>query len=320
MPVYNAEATLAASLQSVIEQSFRDIEMIFVDDCSSDGTAGLLADFAAKSGIPCSILRQEKNMGVASARKRGIEAASGEYIGFLDADDRLETEALKKAAAALEVSDEPVDILGWDWTLGFTKNGRLMRQAGFGTPLQAVMNLMGGTMRWNLWLFLIRREMLVSNGISFIDGADMGEDMQFMIRSFLAAARVKQIHESLYRYNAVSESSISRQFSQQRRSQIESNVKEVEKAVKTSEHSDVLCPEMDSLKLFLKRPLLIGNEKKNYELWYGWFPESNGAAMKNKALPLRIRLLQGMAARKMWTGVRMHYRLIYQFVYGILYH
>ena len=320
MPVYNAEKVLPASLESIRAQRFRDFELIFVEDGSTDGTVAMLEDFAARADFPCHIVSQPKNQGVAAARNRGLDAACGEYLAFVDADDRIEPEALEEAVRALDAADGPVDIVGWDWTLGFEQNGRYMRQADYDSPLQALKNLMGGTMRWNLWLFLVRRKLLTENVIRFIDGANMGEDMMLMLKAFSRASRVVQIHKPLYRYNAVSETSLSRQFSPERRREISENLAEAERYLGESPLAGELAPYFHYLKLYLKLPLLISAERTNYETWYGWFPEANPHAMDNKALPLRTRLLQGMAARRLWAGVKLYYLLIYKFVYGIIYH
>ncbi|MBQ9195404.1 MAG: glycosyltransferase family 2 protein, partial [Bacteroidales bacterium] len=183
IPVYNAEGSLKASLDSLLAQSFRDVEVVFVDDCSTDNSPAMMRRFLEVSGLPGRILRQEKNGGVAAARNRGLQEAQGEYLLFLDADDKLAPDALAVAADACHGAD----IVGWEWTLGFEKNGRYMRQADYDTPLQALKNLMGGTMRWNLWLFSLRRDFVQSAGLSFTDGANMGEDMQFMIRAYCLA-------------------------------------------------------------------------------------------------------------------------------------
>lgn len=320
MPVYNAARTLPESLESIRRQVFRDFELIFVEDGSTDGSVELLEAFAASADFPCHIVSQPQNLGVATARNRGLAAACGDYIAFVDADDRIEPKALKTAIQALDASDKPIDIVGWDWTLGFEKNGRYMRQADYDTPLQALKNLAGGTMRWNLWLFLVRRELLTDNDIHFIDGANMGEDMMLMLKAFSCAKRVIQLHESLYRYNAASPTSLSRQFSPERRAEISDNLAEAEYFLLTSSYAGEITEYIDHLKLFLKIPLLISPDRENYEIWYSWFPEANGAAMKNKALPFRTRLLQGMASRRCWAGVKMYYLLIYRFVYGIIYH
>ena len=315
MPVYNADATLPRALQSIASQSCRDLEVVFVDDCCTDSSPALMEAFQKSSGLGVTIVRQPENRGVAAARNRGLEAAQGDYIGFVDADDTLEPQALETASNRLVGHD----ILGWDWILGFEKKGRTMRQADYDNPLQAVKNLMGGTMRWNLWLFLIRRDFLQFHNIRFIDGANMGEDMQFMIKSFCKAERVVQLHEPLYRYNAVSKTSLSRQFSDRRRAEIETNLAAVETAIRDSAYAEILEPAILQLKLYLKRPLLISDDRRNYELWYNWWPEANGVATTNKALPAHTRFLQGMAAHRCWMGVKLYYRLIHQFVYGILY-
>lgn len=319
MPVYNAAGTLAESLDSIRRQSFRDFELVFVEDGSTDGCVDLIETFAASADFPCHIVSQPQNLGVAAARNRGLAAACGDYIAFVDADDRIESQALEVAVQAIETADGPVDIVGWDWTLGFEKNGRTMRQADYDTPLQALKNLTGGTMRWNLWLFLVRREMLADNDIHFIDGANMGEDMMLMLKAFTCAKRVIQLHESLYRYNAASPTSLSRQFSPERRAEISANLAEAERFLLTGPYAGEMEEYINHLKLFLKLPLLISNDKENYETWYAWFPEANAFAMKNKALPFRTRLLQGLAARRCWTGVKLYYLLIYKFVYGIIY-
>lgn len=318
MPVYNAEATLSVALQSILAQTTRDFEVVFIDDGSTDHTAAILNDFVPYTDFPCRIVRQE-NRGVAAARNRGLREVRGEYIAFIDADDTLEPHALEIAKALLDRHLGTVDIVGWDWTLDFEKKGRYMRQADYGTPLQAIKNLMSGTMRWNLWMFLVRREMVVRHNICFLDGVNMGEDMQFMLKAFCAADSVVQIHEALYRYNALSESSLSRQFSDVRRAEITANLEEAVSAIYKSVYAEALEPYVNDLKLFLKRPLLISGDRRNYELWYQWFPEANACATANKALPWRTRWLQGMAARRCWVGVKFYYLLVNQVVYGVIY-
>ena len=318
-PVYNAETTLPATLESIRAQRFRDFEVIFAEDAGTDGSAFLLEAFCLESGLPCKLLRAEKNSGAAAARNRALEVAEGEYLAFADADDLLDPGMLEKAAETVETTEQTVDIVGWDWTLGLNQDGRYMRQANYTTPTEALRNLTGGTMRWNLWMFLVRRELIEQNGIRFIPGADIGEDMQFMLRTFLNAKHVVQLHESLYRYNAVNSASISKQFSPEKRAQVETNFREVERCFAGSdfcrEHPDALA----DLKLFLKRPLLISADKRDYETWYAWFPEVNGRARERAALPVHTHLLQSLAARRCWLGVKLYYVLIHKFVYGILY-
>ena len=319
IPVYNAEKTLPATLESIRAQRFRDFEVIFAEDAGTDGSAALLETFCAESGLPCKLLRSERNGGAAAARNRALEVAEGDYLAFADADDLLDPNLLHLAASAANATGKLVDIVGWDWIRGLSQDGRYMRQADYTTPSDAFRNLTGGTMRWNLWVFLVRRRLIEQNGIRFIPGADLGEDMQFMLRAFMSAKCVVQLHEALYRWNASNTASISRSFAPEKRAQVETNLAEVERCFAGSDIAREYPQAMTDLKLFLKRPLLISADKQDYEAWYSWFPEANERAGQRGNLPAHTYLLQLMASKRCWTGVRLYYYLIHKFVYGLIY-
>lgn len=112
IPVYNVEAYIERCAVSLFEQTYRQIEFVFVDDCTSDrsmeilrATIGRYPDRAADVRI----VRHENNLGLAAARKTGVEAASGEYIMFVDSDDWLEKETVEKSLhVAMESGAEMV--------------------------------------------------------------------------------------------------------------------------------------------------------------------------------------------------------------------
>lgn len=86
MPAYNAERHIEEAIQSVLGQSCPDWELIVIDDCSEDGTARLVEELAkGRDNIRC--IRNERNAGAAESRNRGVAAASGEWVAFLDSDD-----------------------------------------------------------------------------------------------------------------------------------------------------------------------------------------------------------------------------------------
>ena len=85
VPAYNAAATLSDTLLSLTSQTYRDIEIVVVDDGSTDSTASVARSFAARDNR-IRLVRQA-NRGLAGARNSGVAAASGEVVGFCDADD-----------------------------------------------------------------------------------------------------------------------------------------------------------------------------------------------------------------------------------------
>lgn len=96
VPTYNAAAYIGMAIDSVLAQSFKDVEVIVVDDGSVDDTAAVMSRY----GPPIRYLRQE-NSGVAAARNRGIKESSGRYVAFLDADDTWLPDKLQRQVAAL---------------------------------------------------------------------------------------------------------------------------------------------------------------------------------------------------------------------------
>lgn len=312
MPVYNAAGTLQRSLDSIEEQGFRDFEVVAVDDCSTDGSPEILAEYAQGRDY-VKVVRHGVNSGAAAARNTALDNALGKYLVWLDADDSMAPEELQ----TIYENGDDAEIIGWDWTLEMSVNGRYMRQADYVTPLEALKKLMGGVMRWNLWLWSVKRELWGS--LRFEPEANMGEDMMALLSLMGRASTVSQIHKALYNYNGVNSSSISKQFGEKNRSQIERNLRRLEENLKGTLSPDCLGDSLSYLKLYLKLPLLQSTNSEDYRIWYNWMAESNPYAVKNPLLPPHTKAQQWMAAHKFHFGLKLYYILIYRFIYGIVY-
>jgi glycosyltransferase involved in cell wall biosynthesis len=97
IPVWNAERTIAEAIDSVLAQTFRNFELIVVDDGSTDRTAGIIDSYRDR----VKVLRSA-NSGPATARNAGVAVAAGEYLAFLDADDRWMSDMLARTTAILD--------------------------------------------------------------------------------------------------------------------------------------------------------------------------------------------------------------------------
>lgn len=110
VPAYNAAATLARALDSVLAQTHPAHEIVVVDDGSADATGEVVARYASRGGeTPVRYLRQA-NAGPSAARNRGVEAATGEWIAFLDADDWYYPQRLARHAQMIQ-ADPALDFL-----------------------------------------------------------------------------------------------------------------------------------------------------------------------------------------------------------------
>ena len=108
VPVYNDELYIEECLLSVINQKYENLEIICVNDCSTDESVTVIEKIATTDSR-IKMLSLEKNMGAYVARKYGVNASTGDYIMFLDADDTIDDELVNELQEQLSIKD--VDIL-----------------------------------------------------------------------------------------------------------------------------------------------------------------------------------------------------------------
>lgn len=316
VPMYNVAHILDKAVETLFAQTLKGVEYIFIDDCSNDNTLQLLnTRLPVKEGIVVKVLHHECNRGVAAARNTGLDSASGEYVYYVDADDYIEPYTLEQFYN--NAVESGADIVGCEWFLTFEKNERHMKQADITTGNELFVKMAHGVMRWNLWLFLVKRSLYETKGFRFIEGMNMGEDMMVMMKLALCTHKVKIIHEPLYHYIQTNSGSLTKNFNAYRY-QVTSNVNAVEEYLKLQGRHD-LNDALMQLKLTLKLPLLISDKVEDYETWYHWFSEANGSVKGNKDLPWRTRLIQVAASKRQYWILKLYYWLVIRVVYGIIY-
>jgi glycosyltransferase involved in cell wall biosynthesis len=321
IPVYQAEATLPGLLQSVCSQSYRYLELIFINDCSTDHSVQILREFGSKLSdaeeTSLMIISHDQNLGVAAARNTGLDHASGEYIYFIDADDALEPDTIELLIHSALSND--ADLVGCNWYLTFNQNERKMQQPTFSTPREAIKKMLNGSMRWNLWLFMAKRSLYKKHQIRFIPGMNMGEDLLVTMQLFIHAANVSYVDKALYHYGQSNKQSLTKLHTEAHIQQLSANVDAMERCLRNSNFAKNLDDDLDFLKLNIKLPLLISDQKEQHQRWLSWYPEANAQVMKNTALPLRTRLIQWLAFKEQFWAIKLYYRMVIKMVYGQFY-
>lgn len=169
IPVYNAEKYLGECIDSVLSQSFRDFELILVDDGSKDSSGEICDEYAKKDGRIRVI--HQPNGGVTAARKGGVEVASAEWIMFVDADDKVTTDGLQRLVEVQE-SDSELDIIEgsyqWFYPDGTTKLRKNIAQEKGVTYFNAQkfslsLYIYNGPAR-GPWAKIIRKSILLQSG------------------------------------------------------------------------------------------------------------------------------------------------------------
>ena len=114
MPVYNAERFLRQAIDSVLNQTYQNIELIAVDDCSKDNSLQILTEYQKNDSRVC-VIKQERNLGVAHARNRGIQLAKGEFIALLDSDDVWEETKIDRQVSLLKKENADIAYCSLDF-------------------------------------------------------------------------------------------------------------------------------------------------------------------------------------------------------------
>ncbi len=179
IPCFNAERFLERCLTSIFRQTHRDIEVIAVDDGSTDGTLALLRAASERSPFPFTLITQP-NAGACAARNAGLDRSSGAYIQFMDADDALEPTKIEAHVALAQQEGLPEIIVGSVRTFradGSLKEVDVQRPGARDPWLDLMRHKLGGT-PGNLWL---RSSLLTVHGWDATMRSSQEYDLMFRL-------------------------------------------------------------------------------------------------------------------------------------------
>ena len=204
IPVYLAESYLSVCLDSVLEQDFSDIEVICINDGSTDGSREILGDYARRDERVKII--DQANAGPSAARNAGIQAARGDYLMFLDSDDYLEPVACSTLNTAFELNDADVITFGAKLYPPNSGNDWLERQlvpqnriySGFEPQL-----LFGEKSHPYACRSVFRRSFFVRCGLSFDESLHLGEDELLYFLAYPQSGKTVLLSDKLYNYRAL---------------------------------------------------------------------------------------------------------------------
>ena len=203
IPVYNVEKYLRECVDSVLNQTYTNYEIILVDDGSTD-SSGAICDEYAEEYDNVTVIHKE-NSGPSETRNAGISVAKGEYIYFLDSDDYIVPHTFEKLVETSEKQNS--DIVFFDAVSfvdnkpdvhikqGYKREYRYESDTGLSVFSKLNANK---EFKCAVYLMLIRKRLITDNEISFCEDAYMSEDLLFTFQLYCLAERVSQCSESLY--------------------------------------------------------------------------------------------------------------------------
>lgn len=204
VPVYNVEKYLPRCIDSILQQSYRDLELILVDDGSPDD-CGRICDVYAEKDARITVIHQ-KNSGVSAARNAGLDRAKGMFVGFVDPDDYIAPDMYQEMIGVMKSTDAELAICGYNYV---DEDGKIDERRRY--PLAVSESLtqeelmkrfsdMPPSIRLGVWNKLFKKNLL--HDLKFMEGLHSSEDVLFLTEYACMINKAIVVHKPLY-FNTV---------------------------------------------------------------------------------------------------------------------
>lgn len=208
VPLYNAEKYIEETMESILNQTYKNIEIVIVDDGSKDRSSSIVKNLKKKYPEQIKYILQE-NQGVSVARNTGIENASGEYISFLDSDDLWHPTKIEKQITSMQKNNMNACYCGY---MNFYEET--------GERVENTTNFVKGNMtkaflthqvfaQTSTWIF--KKSIVMDHNIRFTPGCSWGEDLEFLFK-LMSVTNVCYVDEYLTYYRILSGGNLSSNY------------------------------------------------------------------------------------------------------------
>lgn len=209
IPIYNTEDYLVDCFDSIINQSYRNFEVILVNDGSTDNSYKICQSYVTKDSR--FRLFSKSNGGVSSARNLGLTKAKGKWISFIDSDDSIKSGTLELVSKFKHIN---IDIIQF----GFIKHNKNRRKefAPIKNMIYEGVELFyknNDFRTYPLWVFFIKREIIANNKLFFTENLKYAEDLEFTSKCLLLSNNIATVSSSYYNYNVRENSAMQKIFS-----------------------------------------------------------------------------------------------------------
>lgn len=210
VPVYNVEAFIERCARSIFEQTYLNLEYVFIDDGCTDSSIDILNkvidDYPCYKGR-CIIIHHSQNKGLAAARNTAIASCHGEYVFHVDSDDWIEPDAVEALVKRQQETD--ADIV---YTIGYYKHDKELWKIychGWSTEKDSLLtNMLQDKATICMWSKLIKKSLYTDNGITCDERGSFYEDFQVISRLLYYSRNIASLDAFIYHYNRTNPNSL----------------------------------------------------------------------------------------------------------------
>ena len=284
-------------MRSLLEQSYSNIEYIFINDCSSDDSEIKLRRII--EGFPerrnkIKVITNEQNLGAATTRNIGLDMARGEYVMFADSDDWISLDYVESMVHKIESGGD--DIVYCDYFESYNNHDNRISQAYGQDNIECIRAMLGRGMHGSTCNKIYRRSFLLASKQRFVDGADLFEDVSWNIRLFACTIKISYIPKAFYHYvqynsNSIIKSMASSEKKRDRAMQRIENVRVACDYLTILGFEEKLGKEMKEWKLMAKNDLIDEEDNSSLHSWIKTFPEADAAIIKCNKITWNYKFL-----------------------------
>lgn len=281
VPVHKAEEYLSRCIDSILGQTFRNFELLLIDDGSPDNSGNICEEYAARD----SRIRvfHKENGGVSSARQCGIENAAGKYSIHADPDDWIEPDMLECMYAKAE--ETGADMVFSDFFIETKDGGRISEENPYSTDSKIVLKrLLSNELHGNLWSRLIRHSIYKEHGIRFPETINLMEDKYVICEILRHGCKTAYINKAFYHYDCfTNDNSLVRRFSPDSVRQLKEFVAHFENVLDNDEYKDAIYRQKVQIKEWIFCEHCLSNQK-----FVDLFQEINNRYISENRIRLRL--------------------------------
>lgn len=213
VPIYGVEKYIEQCAVSLMEQTYENIEYIFVNDCTKDNSINILREVLERypqRKCQVQIITHERNRGLAAARNTALDASTGDYLWHVDSDDWIAQDAVEKLVnKALKVK---ADIIIFDY-YNVRRNGTSRSLINYKDRESYISDVLLHSIAGSVWNKFFNAVFYRNSGVRSIEGLNHGEDYAIIPRLLHKAQRISILDDALYYYNLTNQSSYTRNIS-----------------------------------------------------------------------------------------------------------
>jgi len=280
VPIYNAETYLNRCIDSILDQTFNEFELLLIDDGSIDNSYKICCDYAAKDKRV--VVFQKANGGVSSARNIGIKKASGKYSIHVDSDDYIENSMLEEMYNA--IISQNVEMIICDYYKVDQNIVTRIDQGGCVTSEDCISLMLKAKIHGSLWNKLILHELYEKHLLFFPEELKIREDLYMCISLLLLNIRIAYLGRSFYYYvqNPISLTKKRDELL------IENQIKSTIKIAKLFDGMNKYESDVMYFKLVTRKDIFIVLKEKF--LIKQIFPETNRLITKRNIIPIWLQI------------------------------